>query len=147
MPQMVGAELHLKAIHGAAVRNRHHAGVVAQYIETLMLLVKGVGERTDRGYLGEIEFHHADLRSSMRGADCGGGGAPPLHATAGEHHHRPLARELERGFVADTAVAAGNDNGFSGQIRQILSGPCLWIGHIEYPCSSPLEESVLRKDH
>ena len=46
---------------------------------------------------------------------------------AGDDYRRAFARQLQRGTVADAAVAAGNDGGLAGLIRNIGGGEML--GH------------------
>ena len=44
MPQVIGAELHLEAVHREAVRDRHDAGVVAEHVQRGMPPMERVGE-------------------------------------------------------------------------------------------------------
>src|SRR5262249_44149829 len=60
MTEMIGAELHLESVDGAAIGQRHHARVVAEDIQTLMPLMKRLRERADRGEARQVEFHHFD---------------------------------------------------------------------------------------
>jgi len=62
MPEMIGAELELEPIRCRTARRPHHAGVVDQHIEPLVLRADPPRRLVHRFQRGEVEHNHAHLR-------------------------------------------------------------------------------------
>ena len=86
--EVVGADLHLEAVGGAPLRDRHHAGVVDQDVE---VAVPGVGERPHRGEVGEVELPDLGVPSIVAAA-----GAAPGDVADGEDDARAGAGRSAR---------------------------------------------------
>ena len=113
--EVVGAELQLEAVGGAAQRRHHHAGVVDQQVD---LAVPAGGELADRGEAGEVERADLGLAGHRRG-----GGLALVGRAHGEHDVGAGARERRRCGAADAAVGAGHDHVAAGHVREV--GSCL----------------------
>src|SRR6266851_4633835 len=117
MAEIVGAELHLKAVDcRLPLRQRHHAGIVDQKIE------RGVSGNEARGEFG----HRGEARQIERFVTDLGVIAP------GEHHVGTGACQRQRGFIAKAAGGAGNHSGLAVQGRNVSSGP---VGHAYISCA------------
>ena len=88
VPEVVGADLHLEAVGGPLLRDRHHAGVVDQHVE---VAVPGVGERAHRGEVGEVELPDLGVPVDRRGR-----GAASGDVADGEHDPRAGAGRSAR---------------------------------------------------
>jgi hypothetical protein len=111
--QVVGAELQLKAIGGAAQRRNHDPGVVDQQVD---LTIPARGKRPDRGEAGEVEFAYLGLAGDARGRRV-----TLLEVAHGQRHLRARRRQDPRCRPADTAVRAGNDHAPVRNIRNVCS--------------------------
>src|SRR6266478_4220007 len=106
MAEVIGAELHLETVCGETIRDRHDAGVVAEHVQRRMPQMERVGETANRREARKIERHHFHVRGWRRRDYLRGSSSRLAEIAACENHLRPLARELERGLVADSTVAA-----------------------------------------
>ena len=86
--EVVGAELHLEAVLGAPLGDGHHAGVVDQDVEVAL---PRVGERADRGEVGEVERAHLGRRRRSAAA-----AASPLATSRTASTTRAPARPSSR---------------------------------------------------
>jgi hypothetical protein len=101
--EVVGADLHLEAVGGARLGDRHHAGVVDQDVE---VAVEPVGELVHRAEVGEVEPPDlGQARNRLRG-----GRAARLVAHR-EHDMSARPAQRARGGEPDAAVGAGDDDG------------------------------------
>ncbi len=105
-PEVVRAELHLEAVTRPAVRERHHAGVVAR-------ARRGASSRRARARRARRTTSRL-ARSSASTSTAARGCAARMRASASRPSRgsrqasddpRALAGECERGFVAEPAVA------------------------------------------
>jgi hypothetical protein len=77
MPELVGAELQLKAVGGAGQWRHHHAGVVDQQGD---LTVRRRGELAHGPEPGQVEFAHLGLAGALsRPTRSKRGSAPTSH--------------------------------------------------------------------
>ena len=88
--EVVGAELQLEAVGGAA-RDRHHAGVVDQDVEVALQLV---GEPAHRREVGEVEAAHVEVAVQL--GDRVLPFAVSRHATTTRAPAAPSARAASR---------------------------------------------------
>ena len=115
--EVVGAHMCLEAVGGAGQRQSHHAGVVHQHINGF----HRVSECAHTGEIGEIEFRNLDAARHIGGCPLG-----LLDASAGDHHAVATLGCRGSGRLADTAVAAGDDDPHQRgayMIRPTLSQP------------------------
>ena len=107
--EVVDAELHLEAVHGAALGNRHHAGVVHQDVDPVV-----GGERCGprpraptRANRGRGGRPRARRRMGLADALLGGRG---LLLVARRHHDvRAGSGQRAGGLEAEASVGAGDD--------------------------------------
>ena len=121
--EVIGAELHLEAVHGLAAGQRHHPGVVDQAVQDFVLRQERRGEGAHRGEAREVERHRGDVRARAVGAEALDRRAGLLGVAAGDQHARAVARELAGRLVAEPAVAAGHDQGLAGEVRDLVRVP------------------------
>ena len=57
VPEMIGAELHLEAIDGAPIRNRHQARIIAEKVQPFVRDSERLGKASNRGQIGQVEEH------------------------------------------------------------------------------------------
>jgi hypothetical protein len=74
--EVVGAELHLEAVGGLAIGQRHHPGIVHQHVDARMGRAHRVGEAADVGETGEVERHQRQLRPRWAARICSIAAAP-----------------------------------------------------------------------
>jgi len=55
---MVGAELHLETVLSPGIWGRHHAGIVDQQVQPLVMHLELGGKTTDRGLAGQVQGAH-----------------------------------------------------------------------------------------
>jgi len=70
VPQVVGPELGLEPVLRQLPRRRHHAGVVDQQIQAVVLGSEPGGELADRRQIGEVEQLQRDLALGDLGTDA-----------------------------------------------------------------------------
>ena len=119
----IGAHLGVEAVHGGALRHRHHTGVAHQDVDARVLGGDGVGGGLHRGERAEVEFDDLQGRVRVRGEDlvaCARG----LGLIAGRHDDvgAVTGERLGRG-QAQPAVGAGDDGGLAVQVGDVVDGP------------------------
>ena len=55
--EVVGAKLGLEAVSRLAAGDGHHAGIVDQQVQPVVLRHKSIGEGVDRGLAGQVQCH------------------------------------------------------------------------------------------
>ena len=129
MPQVVHANLGLKAILGFALWGVHHAGVVHQGVQPLVLGGKGGGEGPHRVQRSKVEGHH--LNGALGGADARLGLFALFGSTAGEDDGGPLLGQVAYRDQANPGVAPGDNVGLAAQIAgEQLRGAHQGFGHV-----------------
>ena len=109
VPEVVGAELQLKAVGGLAIRRNHHPGVVDQQIQPGVRLLKLHRELAHRGEVGQIEQHHRNVGSGIFAADLCCGLLTLLPIAHRDDHGGVLIRQHPGGFVTNPAVGPGDE--------------------------------------
>jgi len=123
--EVVGAELQLEAIPCLPPRRRHHARVVDQQIQALVVApgAKARGEGRHRRQVGEVQCGRLEARTRRplldRALRLRGLGA----VAACEHDARAVARKLPRGSQPEAAVGPGDDRGAPPLIGDLLARP------------------------
>jgi hypothetical protein len=113
--EVVGADLHLEAVGGARLRDRHHAGVVDQDVDVAL---EAVGERVHRAEVGEVE--PPDLGRARDRLRRGRAARLVAHR---EHDMSAGMAQLARGGEPDAAVGAGDDDGPAALAGKVLGSP------------------------
>jgi hypothetical protein len=116
--EVVGAELQLEPVRGAAVRGGHHPGVVDEQVQRRHVGRQPGGEAGDAAQVGEVE--HADVHPAARhpAQHMVGRLLTPPGVPAG-HHHPGTGRgqRLARG-QPDAGVGPGHHGRASRQVGQ-----------------------------
>ena len=127
--EVVGAELRLEAVGGAAQRERHDAGVVHEDVELV------VDDRSSSAACS-TEPRSARSSSSSRGSDAARHRAarrraPPCPARGCGRRGSPRRRARPRPGRAQTepAVGAGDDHRSTGLVGDLVVVPCAVCGH------------------
>ncbi len=123
VPQVVGADLHLEAVDRLPARDGHDACVVHEGVEPDVLAQEALGEGADGGETRYVELTHLDLRSRVHEPDAVGRGAPFLRAPACQHDRPALLGQRARGFEADAAVRARDDEGLAREVGDVALFP------------------------
>jgi len=110
----VRADLHLEPVGSPCLRQRHHASVVDQDVDR----AAGRRKRAHRGEVGEIEAgdRHVAAHSCRRGLAL-------RHRPACENDPCALRRQGSGGRGTEPTVGSGHDDGASGLVRDVGSGP------------------------
>ncbi len=117
--QVVGAELQLEAVLGGRLRRVHHAGVVDQQVDAVV-----VGAQLLRGGADDS----SEVRSSScsatsapgaAGGDAGGGVLALVEVAHGEHHVGAVRGEGLGGLEAQAGVGAGDDGDAPGLVGNV----------------------------
>jgi hypothetical protein len=115
---MVRAELDLKSILRQGGWLRHNTSIVHQHVQAVVLGIKCLSGLLDRGKRREIELEVFDEVRSI-----GYSSRNALHGIVilvlGSGAEIDLGRrvlgEMDEGFIAQTAVGAGDDNDLAGE--------------------------------
>ena len=124
--QVVGAELQLEAVLGVALRRVHHAGVVDQQVDAVVVGAQLLGGLAGGLQRCQVEFLQRDV--GIRGA--------PLNQQCGilafvevahrEDDVRALFGQRGCGLEAEAGVGAGDDGDATGLVRNVGGCP---LGH------------------
>ncbi len=131
--EVIGAELHLEAVRGGAVRDGHHARVVDQQVEALGVAGRPrLGEAAHRAQVGQVEASHVDDGIRRRGGDVDARRRLPLvESRTASVTAASVAGQFEGRLEADPGVGAGHDRRSHGRrdraCRRRSSGG---IGHV-----------------
>ena len=121
--EVVRAELKLEAVGRLAPRGGHHAGVVDQQVETVVVGAHALGKRAHRVEAREVELLHHELRARDDVLDRAPGRVALGRAATREHHTRALARQLPCRHEAESAVGAGHDRQASALVGDPVCCP------------------------
>ena len=117
--QVVGAELGLEAVLGAALGDVHDAGVVDEQVQ---VAVPGVGELAYGGEVGQVE--PADLHAAVHRRGCG---FAALGVPYGEDDVGARGGQGRGGGESEAAVGAGHDGGAAGLVGDVGGVPGLGV--------------------
>jgi hypothetical protein len=117
-----------------------------------MLGLERLGEAADRGEIGEIELHRVDVGARRCGLYLFDSGASLAEIATGEDYQRAFACELERRFVADSAIATSDDDDFAREVGKVVCGPCFVVRHRKNllegskigACGRPIDDPLAR---
>ena len=131
---MVDAELHLKTVfRQLTIRDHHQAGIVDERVNLVMFCAHSVRGFANGGEGGEIEADVIEGPARRCGLQRLNGGARLVFIAAQNGDRRIFFAEHARGFIADAAIAAGDDVGVARKVGQPVGGPAfgaeLFCGH------------------
>jgi hypothetical protein len=118
--EVVHPELHLDALPGAGLVDRHQPGVVDEQVEPARL---GRGERGDAVEVGQVQRAHRDRRGRGALADGDGGRFGLRRVAAGQHDLGPVRGEAVRNLEPQSGVGSGDDRAAAGEIRDVSGYP------------------------
>jgi len=114
VPEVVGADLHLESVDGAAERDGHDARVVDQHVD----LLDAVREGAHRPEVGQVALANLGVRTDVLRDRLALRGVP-----AGEHHPRTRGRELASHHRAEPAVRPRHDEGAAVLFTDVCCRP------------------------
>lgn len=126
MPEVIDAELRLEAVLGLAPGDRHHARVVTEHVDRVVVGGEPIGEISHRVERREVALSHVEFAVDVAagvGADLVGRGLGAFGAPTRHHHRGALRGERARTLVTEPAVRAGDDHRLPVQSRHLLGGP------------------------
>src|SRR5207237_1942105 len=134
VPEVVGAQLELKAVRRPGVGGGHDAGVVDEEVQPVAAGPEVLAERTHRAEVGEVERRDLNLCRRPGGFDLLSG-RPALGLIAtGQDKVRAPRCQLSRDDAAEAAVGAGHDGDAAALVRHLGGKPL--CAHLSYPASN-----------
>ena len=107
---MVDAERVLEPVLGLLARPQDEARVLDEHVESVDVLEQPGCERADGPEAGQVEGQHLDGVAAAALDDLVDGGAPASVVAGGDDHPGAHPGELDRRFLADPGVPAGDDD-------------------------------------
>jgi hypothetical protein len=124
--QVVGAELQLEPVFGGRLRWVHHAGVVDQQVDAVVVGPKLFCGNANGLQRRQVEFlqGHVDVGTAL--ADQRDGVLALVEVAHRQHDVCALGGECGRGLVAEPGVGAGDDGDATVLVGNVRSCP---LGH------------------
>src|SRR4051794_18168967 len=114
---MIDLELRLVPVDGLDPLVQHEAGVVEEDVEAVVLRGERAGELANRGERREIDRHGLDASAGVGSRlDLGDRARGLIRVARRDDDVRTLARDPDRGFLSDAAVAAGDDRDLAREV-------------------------------
>ena len=123
MTEMVDTHLELELVARLLPLGVHHAGVVDQQIDVVVLRSQFGCRRSDRLEGSQVDLLDRDLSVGVIGQDRRASGFALLEVPDCQHDRGASARQLPSGLEAQPRVRAGDDRGASGLVGNVLRRP------------------------
>jgi hypothetical protein len=121
--EVVHPELHLDALRGAGLVDRHQSGVVDEDVKPVMRGEQAVGEGGDGVEVGEVEAAHPEPGGGTAAPHLVGCGVRLGGVAAGQDDLRAAGGQGYGDLKAEPGVGAGDHGRAAGQVGDVGRGP------------------------